>query len=200
MNFHSRKNKKNSSLALDENTSMSIAHPKKTMILDTSKNEKGTFKFVSKNGIGQIKFSKGSGAMSTPKQILNNFPNLKSTAFLIQEEKKEESIMSSKSILSLKNRLDSESEAEADIYCEPCLNFQKCLTNTKFESASSKYLTSKSLQFRPINVQHDFSCSCPMGCTGTNISVMCDTEFNLCFSNPCGHNGVCIRVKLRLCF
>ncbi|CAF1116763.1 unnamed protein product, partial [Brachionus calyciflorus] len=47
----------------------------------------------------------------------------------------------------------------------------------------------KSLQFRPINVKHDFSCSCPIGFTGTNISVMSDTEFNLCYSNPCGQNG-----------
>ncbi|CAF0963132.1 unnamed protein product [Brachionus calyciflorus] len=88
-------------------------------------------------------------------------------------------------------------DQEMDSSCaiEPCLNFQKCLTNSKFQSASSKYLSSKSLQFRQINVQHDFSCSCPMGFTGTNISVMCDTEFNLCYSNPRGQNGVSISTE-----
>ncbi|CAF1145415.1 unnamed protein product, partial [Brachionus calyciflorus] len=55
--------------------------------------------------------------------------------------------------------------------------------NTELQSACSKYLSSRS-QFRPINVQHDFSCSCPMSFTGTSISVICDTEFNLCYSNP----------------
>lgn len=28
-----------------------------------------------------------------------------------------------------------------------------------------------------------------------NVSVMCDTEINLCYSNPCGQNGVCISLE-----
>lgn len=79
---------------------------------------------------------------------------------------------------------------------EPCLNYQSCLTSTKFQSARTKYLNSfSSIQFRPVSVQHDFSCTCPFGFTGMNVSVMCDTEINLCYSNPCGQNGVCISLE-----
>lgn len=77
---------------------------------------------------------------------------------------------------------------------EPCLNYQKCSTISKFNSADSNYLSSNSIQFRSVRIAHDFSCSCPLGFTG-NISVMCDTEINLCYSNPCGQNGICISTE-----
>lgn len=78
---------------------------------------------------------------------------------------------------------------------EPCLNFQKCLTNSKFSDASSTYLHSSHIQFRPISIKHDFTCSCQQGFTGKNVSLMCDLEINLCYSNPCGQNGICISLE-----
>jgi hypothetical protein len=78
---------------------------------------------------------------------------------------------------------------------EPCLNYQQCSTQVKFNGASSHYLFTSQIQFRSIDVIHDFSCSCPIGFTGTNVSLMCDLEINLCYSNPCGQNGVCISMK-----
>ncbi|RMZ97532.1 cadherin EGF LAG seven-pass G-type receptor 2 isoform X1 [Brachionus plicatilis] len=77
---------------------------------------------------------------------------------------------------------------------EPCLNYQKCQTVSKFSSADSNYQSSSRIQFRSVRIRHDFSCSCPLGFTG-NISVMCDTEINLCYSNPCGQNGICISTE-----
>ncbi len=78
---------------------------------------------------------------------------------------------------------------------EPCLNYQQCSTQVKFNGASSHYLFTSQIQFRSIDVKHDFSCSCPIGYTGTNVSLMCDLEINLCYSNPCGQNGVCISLE-----
>ena len=78
---------------------------------------------------------------------------------------------------------------------EPCLNFQKCSTNVKFEAASQSYVESAYIQFRSIGVKHDFSCSCPLGFTGKNVSLMCDLEINLCYSNPCGQNGICVSLE-----
>lgn len=78
---------------------------------------------------------------------------------------------------------------------EPCLNYQQCLAQTKFLAASATYASTRSVQFRSIHVHHDFSCSCPLGFTGTNISVTCDLEINLCYSNPCQSRGVCVSVE-----
>jgi hypothetical protein len=78
---------------------------------------------------------------------------------------------------------------------EPCLNYQECLASTKFAEASSEYIYTNRVQFRPIRVKHDFSCSCPFGFTGKNVSLMCDIEINLCYSNPCGQNGVCVSLE-----
>jgi cadherin EGF LAG seven-pass G-type receptor 1 len=78
---------------------------------------------------------------------------------------------------------------------EPCLNFQKCSTNVKFEAASQSFIESAYIQFRSIGVKHDFSCSCPLGFTGKNVSLMCDLEINLCYSNPCGQNGICVSLE-----
>jgi hypothetical protein len=49
--------------------------------------------------------------------------------------------------------------------------------------------------FVSTQVKHDFSCACPTGFTGTNVSLMCDLEINLCYSNPCGQNGVCVSIE-----
>ena len=78
---------------------------------------------------------------------------------------------------------------------EPCLNFQKCTTNVKFQEASPSYIDSSYIQFRPIDIKHDFGCSCPVGFTGKNVSLMCDLEINLCYSNPCGQNGICVSLE-----
>ena len=78
---------------------------------------------------------------------------------------------------------------------EPCLNYQRCVVNAKFSQASSKYIYSSSIQFRPIHVKYDFSCTCVTGFTGTVNSINCDLEINLCYSNPCGQNGVCISLE-----
>lgn len=86
---------------------------------------------------------------------------------------------------------------------EPCLNYQQCLTETKFRSASPHYHAASSsaawpplVQFRSIDIRHDFSCRCPTGFTGTNMSVTCDLEINLCYSNPCREeHGTCVSVE-----
>lgn len=90
---------------------------------------------------------------------------------------------------------------------EPCLNFQQCLSQTKFQSASAHFQSSPAststslfddlsmLQFRSIRIHHDFSCRCPTGFTGTNVSVTCDLEINLCYSNPCREHGECVSVE-----
>ena len=84
-----------------------------------------------------------------------------------------------------------------DLSCaiEPCLNFQQCITNVIFSGASKSFLYSPSLQFRAINIQHEFACSCSNGFTGAVSSINCDLEINLCYSNPCGQNGVCISLE-----
>lgn len=91
------------------------------------------------------------------------------------------------------NKLEIYEDASCAI--EPCLNYQKCSTDTKFLEASSKYLQTANVHFRPIRLKHEFSCSCPIGFTGTNSSLNCDLEINLCYSNPCGNNGVCISLE-----
>lgn len=82
---------------------------------------------------------------------------------------------------------------------EPCLNYQQCLAETKFRSASPHYHSSSAsslVQFRSIDIHHDFSCRCPSGFTGTNMSVTCDLEINLCYSNPCREeHGTCVSVE-----
>lgn len=84
---------------------------------------------------------------------------------------------------------------------EPCLNYQQCLAQTRFHSAAANYQGNGGeggggVQFRSIRVQHDFACRCPLGFTGTNTSVTCDLEINLCYSNPCRERGGrCVSVE-----
>ena len=78
---------------------------------------------------------------------------------------------------------------------EPCLNFQQCKSNVKFSQASTRFLYSTHTQFRSISIQYDFSCTCAIGFTGSVSSVNCDLEINLCYSNPCGQNGVCVSLE-----
>ncbi|XP_065199574.1 protocadherin-like wing polarity protein stan [Planococcus citri] len=75
---------------------------------------------------------------------------------------------------------------------EPCLNFEQCLSILKFGNAS-EFIHSDSVLFRPIYPVSTFVCQCPFGYTGSNEHYLCDTEVNLCYSNPCQHGGTCKR-------
>ncbi|XP_022163708.1 protocadherin-like wing polarity protein stan isoform X2 [Myzus persicae] len=73
---------------------------------------------------------------------------------------------------------------------EPCLNFELCLTVLKFGNASS-FISSDTVLFRPIYPVTTFACQCPHGFTGSQKYYMCDTEVDLCYSNPCKNGGQC---------
>ncbi|GCB72987.1 hypothetical protein scyTo_0006570, partial [Scyliorhinus torazame] len=71
---------------------------------------------------------------------------------------------------------------------EPCENYMKCISVLKFDS-SSAFIASESMLFRPIHPITGLRCRCPPGFTGD----YCETEINLCYSNPCQNSGVCNR-------
>lgn len=75
---------------------------------------------------------------------------------------------------------------------EPCLNFEECLTVLKFGNASG-FASSDTVLFRPIYPVTTFACKCAMGFTGSREAYLCDTEVNLCYSNPCQNGGTCRR-------
>lgn len=75
---------------------------------------------------------------------------------------------------------------------EPCLNFEECLTVLKFGNASG-FASSDTVLFRPIYPVTTFACRCARGFTGSKESYLCDTEVNLCYSNPCVNGGTCYR-------
>ncbi|XP_012235255.2 protocadherin-like wing polarity protein stan [Linepithema humile] len=75
---------------------------------------------------------------------------------------------------------------------EPCLNFEECLTVLKFGNASG-FASSDTVLFRPIYPVTTFACRCARGFTGSREAYMCDTEVNLCYSNPCVNGGTCRR-------
>ncbi|XP_051777196.1 cadherin EGF LAG seven-pass G-type receptor 3 isoform X2 [Erpetoichthys calabaricus] len=71
---------------------------------------------------------------------------------------------------------------------EPCQNYMQCISVLKFNS-SAPFLASPSILFRPIHPITGLRCRCPAGFTGD----YCETELNLCYSNPCMNGGVCAR-------
>ncbi|KAJ0064549.1 hypothetical protein NL108_009741, partial [Boleophthalmus pectinirostris] len=71
---------------------------------------------------------------------------------------------------------------------EPCQNYMKCISVLKFNS-SAPFISSSSILFRPIHPIAGLRCRCPLGFTGD----YCETEINLCYSNPCLNGGVCAR-------
>ncbi|XP_050548978.1 protocadherin-like wing polarity protein stan isoform X2 [Daktulosphaira vitifoliae] len=73
---------------------------------------------------------------------------------------------------------------------EPCLNFEICLTVLKFGNAST-FINSDTVLFRPIYPVTTFACQCPYGFTGSQKYYLCDTEVDLCYSNPCKNGGKC---------
>ncbi|CAG0879787.1 unnamed protein product [Cyprideis torosa] len=73
---------------------------------------------------------------------------------------------------------------------EPCLNFERCLSVFKFGNAAG-FMASPSVLFRPIHPVNTFACKCPVGFTGMREHYECDTEVNLCYSNPCQNGGTC---------
>ncbi|KAK5644385.1 hypothetical protein RI129_005685 [Pyrocoelia pectoralis] len=73
---------------------------------------------------------------------------------------------------------------------EPCLNYEECVTVLKFGNASN-FISSDTVLFRPIYPVTTFTCRCPKGFTGSREHYLCDTEVNLCYSNPCQNGGVC---------
>lgn len=75
---------------------------------------------------------------------------------------------------------------------EPCLNFEQCLTVLKFGNASG-FIHSDTVLFRPIYPVNTFACKCPEGFTGSKEHYLCDTEVDLCYSDPCQNGGKCVR-------
>ncbi|KAM8862615.1 cadherin EGF LAG seven-pass G-type receptor 3 isoform 2-T2 [Spinachia spinachia] len=71
---------------------------------------------------------------------------------------------------------------------EPCQNYMKCISVLRFNS-SAPFISSQSILFRPIHPIAGLRCRCPVGFTGD----YCETEINLCYSNPCLNGGVCAR-------
>uniref|UniRef100_A0A8C5N1A1 Cadherin EGF LAG seven-pass G-type receptor 3 n=1 Tax=Leptobrachium leishanense TaxID=445787 RepID=A0A8C5N1A1_9ANUR len=71
---------------------------------------------------------------------------------------------------------------------EPCENYMKCISVLKFDS-SAPFIASESILFRPIHPITGLRCRCPQGFTGD----YCETEINLCYSNPCQNKGLCVR-------
>ncbi|XP_048650555.1 cadherin EGF LAG seven-pass G-type receptor 3 isoform X2 [Marmota marmota marmota] len=69
---------------------------------------------------------------------------------------------------------------------EPCENYMKCVSVLRFDS-SAPFLASTSTLFRPIQPIAGLRCRCPPGFTGD----FCETELDLCYSNPCRNGGAC---------
>ncbi|XP_037535788.1 cadherin EGF LAG seven-pass G-type receptor 2 [Nematolebias whitei] len=69
---------------------------------------------------------------------------------------------------------------------EPCENYMKCVSVLKFDSLAP-FVASDTILFRPIHPIAGLRCRCPTGFTGD----YCETEIDLCYSKPCGVNGVC---------
>ncbi|MEE6481192.1 hypothetical protein FKM82_012777 [Ascaphus truei] len=69
---------------------------------------------------------------------------------------------------------------------EPCENYMKCVSVLKFDS-SAPFISSNTVLFRPIHPINGLRCRCPPGFTGD----YCETEIDLCYSKPCGRNGLC---------
>nr|XP_015208138.1 PREDICTED: cadherin EGF LAG seven-pass G-type receptor 1 isoform X2 [Lepisosteus oculatus] len=69
---------------------------------------------------------------------------------------------------------------------EPCENYMKCVSVLKFDS-SAPFISSNTVLFRPIHPINGLRCRCPPGFTGD----YCETEINLCYSEPCFNSGTC---------
>ncbi|OQV23975.1 Protocadherin-like wing polarity protein stan [Hypsibius exemplaris] len=78
---------------------------------------------------------------------------------------------------------------------EPCPNFEQCRAVQKFTAAPSRFTVTDTFFFRSVHSVSAVSCNCPTGFTGMAVPNACDTEINMCFSNPCGANGTCVSTE-----
>ena len=67
---------------------------------------------------------------------------------------------------------------------EPCLNFERCETVTRF-GREYESIGNNEIMFRAIEPITTYRCVCPKGYTGMTTRYTCDVKINLCYSSPC---------------
>eukprot|EP00795_Rhopilema_esculentum_P002013 gene2013-17573_t len=85
-----------------------------------------------------------------------------------------------------------------ELWCgkESCPNYKQCsLTVSYKKEASTKPKTTETVIFWGIKPLTKHGCNCPLGyryLVENGHKADCAASYSLCFSNPCGANGVCI--------
>ena len=85
-----------------------------------------------------------------------------------------------------------------EIWCskETCLNYQQCEMHVLHEQVKSPHpQKTKTVFLLGMTPKMKHTCKCPAGFKDLvqhGRRRRCAASYNLCFSNPCGANGVCI--------